>query len=118
MRIYYKHLLICCFKFYIDVDHRDQHSFPTRRSSDLAAAGVLGDAGVGVVDLAGAPPEHHVLQQDRKSTRLNSSHLVISYAVFCLNIITMMTIYDKHGVCVANAESGAIDDGMDKNSKH
>src|SRR5256885_11257810 len=27
-----------------------------------------------------APP----LAQDRKSTRLNSSHLVISYAVFCL----------------------------------
>src|SRR5256885_3945681 len=26
---------------------------------------------------------HHKLQ-DRKSTRLNSSHLVISYAVFCL----------------------------------
>src|SRR5256885_1635385 len=25
------------------------------------------------------------LQADRKSTRLNSSHLVISYAVFCLN---------------------------------
>src|SRR5256885_11863268 len=25
------------------------------------------------------------LQGDRKSTRLNSSHLVISYAVFCLN---------------------------------
>src|SRR2546426_2381327 len=25
---------------------------------------------------------------DRKSTRLNSSHLVISYAVFCLNIKT------------------------------
>src|SRR5256885_11446293 len=24
------------------------------------------------------------LRQDRKSTRLNSSHLVISYAVFCL----------------------------------
>src|SRR5688500_19678269 len=28
---------------------------------------------------------HHVHEgQDRKSTRLNSSHLVISYAVFCL----------------------------------
>src|SRR2546426_5246782 len=30
---------------------------------------------------------HHLLQgtsTDRKSTRLNSSHLVISYAVFCL----------------------------------
>src|SRR5256885_10572361 len=26
--------------------------------------------------------EHHA--EDRKSTRLNSSHLVISYAVFCL----------------------------------
>src|SRR2546426_5982071 len=25
-----------------------------------------------------------ILDQDRKSTRLNSSHLVISYAVFCL----------------------------------
>src|SRR2546426_7827092 len=29
---------------------------------------------------AGASPR----QKDRKSTRLNSSHLVISYAVFCL----------------------------------
>src|SRR5438034_2187483 len=29
--------------------------------------------------------QHHVvLDQDRKSTRLNSSHTVISYAVFCL----------------------------------
>src|SRR2546426_12022481 len=27
---------------------------------------------------------HQCRQQDRKSTRLNSSHLVISYAVFCL----------------------------------
>src|SRR5215467_15402912 len=26
----------------------------------------------------------HLVQRDRKSTRLNSSHLVISYAVFCL----------------------------------
>src|ERR1035441_11084245 len=26
----------------------------------------------------------HILYQDRKSTRLNSSHLGISYAVFCL----------------------------------
>src|SRR2546426_3528551 len=33
-------------------------------------------------------PEHadkdHLHEVDRKSTRLNSSHLVISYAVFCL----------------------------------
>src|SRR5688500_19651328 len=29
-------------------------------------------------------PPHHPRPGDRKSTRLNSSHLVISYAVFCL----------------------------------
>src|SRR5690625_6042182 len=28
--------------------------------------------------------EHHSIRQDRKSTRLNSSHVAISYAVFCL----------------------------------
>src|SRR5256885_13155764 len=27
---------------------------------------------------------HRAVPEDRKSTRLNSSHLVISYAVFCL----------------------------------
>src|SRR5438034_833560 len=27
---------------------------------------------------------HETIQRDRKSTRLNSSHTVISYAVFCL----------------------------------
>src|SRR3989454_2618284 len=32
----------------------------------------------------GPPRRHDLLQADRKSTRLNSSHLVISYAVFCL----------------------------------
>src|SRR3712207_7416229 len=33
-------------------------------------------------DFVGAALEH--LQEDRKSTRLNSSHANISYAVFCL----------------------------------
>src|SRR5688500_19560350 len=34
---------------------------------------------------------------DRKSTRLNSSHLVISYAVFCLNKQTLLRNYgDRH----------------------
>src|SRR3989442_7608399 len=37
----------------------------------------------------GDPPrrelvDHHVTATDRKSTRLNSSHVRISYAVFCL----------------------------------
>src|SRR5256885_9437175 len=33
---------------------------------------------------APAPLRRFTVRQDRKSTRLNSSHLVISYAVFCL----------------------------------
>src|SRR2546426_6391892 len=32
----------------------------------------------------GDPEPAAVVRRDRKSTRLNSSHLVISYAVFCL----------------------------------
>src|SRR5256885_11229773 len=35
--------------------------------------------------------------QDRKSTRLNSSHLVISYAVFCLKKKKIdVSIYSRH----------------------
>src|SRR3712207_8780221 len=33
-------------------------------------------------------------QSDRKSTRLNSSHANISYAVFCLKKKKQLTIYD------------------------
>src|SRR5438034_6135881 len=42
---------------------------------------------VGMCDFVGAPLNGLELQpmiEDRKSTRLNSSHTVISYAVFCL----------------------------------
>src|SRR2546426_1669046 len=35
-------------------------------------------------DHRGTPHGARKVGQDRKSTRLNSSHLVISYAVFCL----------------------------------
>src|SRR5205807_5028211 len=70
-------------------DHRELHSFPTRRSSDLPplelgaiTAVVLGGASLtgGKGSIAGTV----FGAVDRKSTRLNSSHLVISYAVFCL----------------------------------
>src|SRR5256885_6133330 len=37
----------------------------------------------------------HVGKIDRKSTRLNSSHLVISYAVFCLKKKTTTTHINK-----------------------
>src|SRR3712207_8087816 len=42
----------------------------------------VGEAGRDRVDSDAAPPD--LLGQDRKSTRLNSSHANISYAVFCL----------------------------------
>src|SRR5436305_8052757 len=82
------------FFFYRPGDHRHLPSFPTRRSSDLRRqlpkpchGLVLGDIGhiahSGVVfqvqcDLCLQGPG------DRKSTRLNSSHVRSSYAVCCL----------------------------------
>src|SRR5256885_12529963 len=54
-----------------------------RHSHHLLAAGpVRAQPAVIVGVLLGLPAESH--REDRKSTRLNSSHLVISYAVFCL----------------------------------
>src|SRR5690606_41584456 len=40
------------------------------------------DQFVGALTIAG--PTERLLKADRKSTRLNSSHVKISYAVFCL----------------------------------
>src|SRR5256885_13027669 len=42
-------------------------------------------------DEAGAASVGQKIERDRKSTRLNSSHLVISYAVFCLKNKTNYT---------------------------
>src|SRR5687768_17898399 len=81
------------FFFYCYGDHRDLHSFPTRRSSDLLVAflqtfqylyctdGVTAEFDLRTNRLAPVRRQH---KQDRKSTRLNSSHGYISYAVFCL----------------------------------
>src|SRR5256885_5789799 len=38
---------------------------------------------------------NQLLKRDRKSTRLNSSHLVISYAVFCLKKKKTKLLYDS-----------------------
>src|SRR5256885_3535376 len=45
--------------------------------------------------------------RDRKSTRLNSSHLVISYAVFCLKKKTKCVLVD--GVVAAMSHQHVID---------
>src|SRR5688500_19636064 len=90
--------LACC------VIQRDLHSFPTRRSSDLGPrpAQDLGHEDVGEAAVEGQVRPDYLREGrlrgggtpddigaaggvDRKSTRLNSSHLVNSYAVFCLN---------------------------------
>src|SRR2546430_7022884 len=42
------------------------------------------DGGVGSVRCREAVPHAQRIRRDRKSTRLNSSHSQISYAVFCL----------------------------------
>src|SRR5688500_20186854 len=67
--------------------HPSLHSFPTRRSSDLADSGITRPCeppGVPLRQLTHVSPKRLDKDGDRKSTRLNSSHLVISYAVFCL----------------------------------
>src|SRR5438309_8628458 len=57
-------------------------SYRIRRPGGSAGSGALGPA-VGC-DRHARRLEHHARLQDRKSTRLNSSHSSISYAVFCL----------------------------------
>src|SRR5207249_12316580 len=68
--------------------HLDLHSFPTRRSSDLASVNFVTSSRTRD-DAAPCPPctarnAFAMAKADRKSTRLNSSHVSISYAVFCL----------------------------------
>src|SRR5690606_41947369 len=92
-----------------EAHHRDLHSFPTRRASDLILFvrricrtgrgtklwhGYIPKIqsfreGEYIVDgLVGSEIRNEIYEEpqriDRKSTRLNSSHVKISYAVFCL----------------------------------
>src|SRR5690606_40067524 len=89
--------------FYVFRRLRDLPSFPTRRSSDLVRV-ASGDRLDGprihrrlvdreplaerahpcVILIELLPAAQRPPWEDRKSTRLNSSHVKISYAVFCL----------------------------------
>src|SRR5437899_2969411 len=84
------------FFFYGYGGRRDLHSFPTRRSSDLAPLG-RGELGLCLASAAISVVWFEAIKRlDRKSTRLNSSHLGISYAVFCSkkkNIPRVTTTY-------------------------
>src|SRR5437762_11297309 len=83
-------MYVCRLIFYLSASGAPGtlHSFPTRRSSDLLSfslqptyfSDVNGDGLIDVVHNI----DQAVAVEDRKSTRLNSSHRCISYAVFCL----------------------------------
>src|SRR5204863_9418290 len=110
--------LVNYFFFYCSDDHPDLHSFPTRRSSDLrtiikvfayAHVAVEGHIFRHVAQVSpclkrlckniepgdGGATRSRRHETDRKSTRLNSSHVEISYAVFCLKK-KKETKYHKH----------------------
>src|SRR5437667_3493786 len=55
------------------------------------------DANRGVIRMDG-------MQRDRKSTRLNSSHITISYAVFCLKKKNTITRKQEHNDGSNNAD--------------
>src|SRR5437762_6756650 len=81
---------------------RDLLSFPTRRSSDLAALpGLCLGSGSVSPDCQTNAAMARICSSfsrklDRKSTRLNSSHRCISYAVFCLKKKSSTYIYNQH----------------------
>src|SRR5947207_13298471 len=72
--------LVSMFFFLCCVHNHDLHSFPTRRSSDLEQHSEAEAEADAIARRFGRA----AMASDRKSTRLNSSHTVISYAVFCL----------------------------------
>src|SRR5207248_11139755 len=104
------------FVFFLHyIDHLlTLHSFPTRRSSDLddthrkrparMLCGIAGDVWPGTTGPSRLPggdgtadPGEGGRESDRKSTRLNSSHRTISYAVFCLKQKTSPLIRKRCG---------------------
>src|SRR5699024_12642868 len=89
-------LYLSCYGHILDL-----HSFPTRRSSDLLSGPdqprqslrnhpkpIISMKCCWIRSLSGGPEAPGTCSQepaaDRKSTRLNSSHVSISYAVSCL----------------------------------
>src|SRR5207244_11592092 len=88
-----------CLPLHLSLPLQALHPFPTRRSSDLnprtpsAKPSPRSSCSQFCLTMAGGPFSLSACcrhfwffgsTKDRKSTRLNSSHQIISYAVFCL----------------------------------
>src|SRR5699024_12735977 len=97
----YGHRLVGYFSCFLVV--RDLHSFPTRRSSDLlnlttkeVLCSWMTIIAIATTDLKILMFQVKINKEDRKSTRLNSSHVSNSYAVFCLKKKNNTDALDRH----------------------
>src|SRR5256885_16337860 len=86
--VYCRRLSAQCsfFFFFNDTATTEIYTLSLHDALPICAAGQRRHAGLAAADdaVAAAAGPRAQLRADRKSTRLNSSHLVISYAVFCL----------------------------------
>src|ERR1035438_10321443 len=90
--------------------HRDLHSFPTRRSSDLPSPTRPWPRRASPstpTPLSRPLSKSPRPSTDRKSTRLNSSHLGISYAVFPTAIYTL-SLHDALPICLLQLGHGRV----------
>src|SRR5204862_7612317 len=109
-------LTLFFFFFYCYGAPRDLLSFPTRRSSDLGrvfpSRTTSPDARPSrpkmawAISLRPEPTRPAKPRIDRKSTRLNSSHVEISYAVFCLKKKNKRTLRAEVGADLRRGGGG------------
>src|SRR2546421_9282711 len=74
---------------------------------ETGVPGILGNVPASGTEIIKELGEEHVRTGDRKSTRLNSSHDQISYAVFCLKKKKQKTTDTQKGATTTPTESGA-----------
>src|SRR5438045_4638834 len=101
------------FLFFLLLNRRPPTStlFPYTTLSDLPSASYIEDLVVGDVQLLAILPGGQTL--DRKSTRLNSSHLGISYAVFCLkNKIIPAQLTESRSLTINESQPQCTSEGI------
>src|SRR5215467_4261787 len=97
----------CVFFFFNDTATTEIYTLSLPDALPISAA-VRADRAHHQVALPRQPENHR--RQDRKSTRLNSSHLVISYAVFCLKKKKRERVHDLGRANIAERSMKAGED--------